>query len=72
MQIRRITCNTHARNVQGVTGQEGTGELRLNVMPAVEQSKAQYLWSQSNDGSMTDSPAYRSGVDINFLRSHGI
>ncbi|KAL3136710.1 hypothetical protein ABBQ38_005943 [Trebouxia sp. C0009 RCD-2024] len=61
----------HAPHFQDHRGLLAGHDLRLNLTPAAEQSKAyQYPLSQTGGGPMPESPEYRSGVDINFLRHH--
>ena len=73
MPLSSHLLNGQVCTVQGGTGQQAGRELRLNPTPAAEHSTvSQYMSSQNDDGSMTESPAYRSGVDINFLRSHDL
>lgn len=52
------------------SGHTSGGELKLNLTPAAELSKASQALGL--EAPMSDSPAYRSGVDINFLRHHDI
>lgn len=51
--------------------------LSLDLKPGAEQSKATQVTSAqgSSVGMMDtapDSPAYRGGIDINFLRTHEV
>ncbi len=59
------------------SGKQRSNNLMLDLTPAAERSKAFWFGSShglstDNIGGQPDSPVYRSGIDINFLRTHDL
>ena len=59
------------------SNRQGGNLLNLGLVPAAEQSKASvYKASQGLESDVAarqpESPMYRSGVDVDFLRNHDI
>lgn len=59
------------------SNRQGGNPLNLGLVPAAEQSKASvYKASQGVESDVAarqpESPMYRSGVDVDFLRNHDV
>ena len=77
--MKRVFGSRHLTSLQGVrsSSQSGT-KLSLDLTPASERSKASTLDLGKGlhpnviVSRQPESPAYKSGIDLNFLRTHDL
>lgn len=77
--MKRFFGSTHSTSLQGLaSGCQGGTKLSLDLTPASERSKAspidlrKGLHTHVIANRQPESPAYKSGIDLSFLRTHDL